>query len=83
MPEALANATALTGIRDQEIVLALIAVGTGKAVGQDAAFEIAAKAALDIRRRRLTGGPVESSSQVSRCVWTIRCHGVHSGRRRW
>ncbi len=34
-------------------MLALIAVGAGKAVSEDAAFEIAAKGALDIGGRRL------------------------------
>jgi hypothetical protein len=52
-----AHATTLAGVGDQEIVLALITVSAGKAVGEDGAFEIAAKAALDIRRWRLTGWP--------------------------
>jgi len=40
---------------DQEIVPALVAAGAGKAVGEDAAFEIASEGPLDIRWWRLTG----------------------------
>ena len=64
-----ANAPALTGIGDEEFVLTRVTPGAGKAVGEDAAVEIAAEAALDIRRRRLTTGsagelrPVRSSAQ--------------------
>ena len=38
-------------------MLAGITSGAGKAVGEDAAFEIAAEAALDVGRRRLTARP--------------------------
>jgi len=37
---------------DQEVVFALVTVGSGKAVRQNSAFEIAAKCLLDMRGRR-------------------------------
>ena len=49
-----AHATALAGVGDQEIVLALVAVDAGKAMRENAAFEIAAEGALDMRRRCFT-----------------------------
>ena len=50
-----AHATAFAGKGDQEVVFALVTVGSGKAVGKNAAFEIAAKCLLDMRgRRRIT-----------------------------
>ena len=49
-----AHATALAGVCDQEIVLALVAVGSGKAVSKDAAFESAAKCPFDMGRRRFS-----------------------------
>ena len=38
-----AHVATFAGVCDQEIVLALVAVGSGEAVGENAAFEIAAK----------------------------------------
>ena len=49
-----AHATALAGVGDQEIVLALVAVGAGEAMRKDAAFEIAAEGSLDMGRRCFT-----------------------------
>ena len=49
-----AHTTALAGVRDQEIVLALVAVDSGEAVSKDAAFEIAAEGSLDMGRRCFT-----------------------------
>lgn len=43
-----AHATALAGVGDQEIVLALIAVRSGESMRKDAAFEIAAEGSLDM-----------------------------------
>ena len=48
------HATTFTGVGDQEIVLTLVAVSSGEAVGEDAAFEIATKGALDMGRRCFT-----------------------------
>lgn len=48
-----AHAPALAGITDEEFVLAGVTSGAGKSVGENAAIEIAAEAALDIRRQRL------------------------------
>jgi len=48
-------------------VLADVTPGVGKAVGEDAAFEIAAEATLDIRRRRLaerTAGEFQPGGEV-------------------
>ena len=44
------HAAAFAGKRDQEIVPALPAAGTGEAVGQNAAFEVAAKLPLHVLR---------------------------------
>ena len=49
-----AHATALAGVGDQEIVLALVAVGAGESMRKDAAFEIAAEGSLDMGRRCFT-----------------------------
>ncbi len=43
-----AYATTFAGVRDPEIVLVLVAVGSGEAVGEDAAFEIPTIGALDM-----------------------------------
>lgn len=48
------HATTFAGVGDQKIVLALVAVGAGEAVGEDAAFEIAAEGSLDMGRRCFT-----------------------------
>jgi hypothetical protein len=52
-----AHAAALAGVGDEKFVLAGVTPGTDKAVGEDAALEIATEAALDIRWRRLASGP--------------------------
>jgi hypothetical protein len=39
------------GVGDREIMLTLVAVGASEAVGEDAAFEIAAKGPFDMGRR--------------------------------
>lgn len=49
-----AHATALAGVGDQEIVLALVTVGVGEAVSKDGAFEIAAEGPLEMGRRCFT-----------------------------
>ena len=62
-----ADATALAEVVNREIVLALVAVGASKTVGEDAAFEIAAEAALDMGRRCftvLTAGLLQPSFEV-------------------
>jgi hypothetical protein len=41
---------ALAGIGDEELVLALVAVGAGEAIRKDAAFVIAAEGSLDMDR---------------------------------
>jgi hypothetical protein len=46
-----AHTTTFAGVRDQEIVLALVAVRPGKAVSEDAILEIAAKCPFDMGRR--------------------------------
>ena len=38
----LTHATALAGEGDEEVMTAVVAAGAGKAVGEDAAFEVAA-----------------------------------------
>ena len=59
----------LARIRDEKIVAALGAAGAGKAVGEDAAFEVAAEFPFDMGRRRsaLPGiaGAFEPGRQVS------------------
>jgi hypothetical protein len=42
------HATTLAGVSDQEIMLTIVTVGTSETVGEDAAFEIAAKHPLDM-----------------------------------
>ena len=49
-----AYATTFAGVGNQEIVLALVAVRSGESMCKDAAFEIAAKCALDMGRRCFT-----------------------------
>ena len=49
-----AHTTALAGVGDQEIELALVAVGASKTMREDAAFEIAAEGSLDMGRRCFT-----------------------------
>ncbi len=49
-----AHTATLAGVCDQEIVLALVAVGVGEAVSKDAAFVIAAEGSLDMGRRCFT-----------------------------
>lgn len=58
------HAATLAGVGDQEIVLALVAVSSGETVGENAAFEIAAKCPLDIGRpsRNQITGPSRSRS---------------------
>ena len=46
-----AHATALAGVGDQEIMLALVAVGAGESVGEDAAFEIDRLGTVSIKLR--------------------------------
>ena len=46
-----AHATTFAGVRDQKIVLTLVAAGASKTVRENAAFESAAKGALDMGRR--------------------------------
>jgi hypothetical protein len=53
-------------------MLALIAVGAGKTVSEDAAFEIAAKGALDIGGRRL----VELSGRAFQPGFEVRLDGA-------
>jgi len=78
-----AHAAPFAGEGDQEVVPALVAMGAGEAVSENAAVEIAAKGLLN-----MGGGgdsspcPVESVSQVSKCVCTVRYQSVFSGRRR-
>ena len=51
--------------RDQEIVSALLAASAGEAVGQDAAFEVAAKLSLHVLRHALAVGvPLAGERQV-------------------
>jgi hypothetical protein len=50
-------ATAFTGEGDQESVPARVAVSAGKAMRQDAAFEIAAKGSFDVGGRWLVAWP--------------------------
>ena len=49
-----AHATTLAGVGEEEIVLALVAVGAGESMRKDAAFEIAAEGSLDMGRRCFT-----------------------------
>jgi hypothetical protein len=44
------HAPALTRVGDEEVVTALATAGTGKAVGENATFEVAAKFVLDVGR---------------------------------
>jgi hypothetical protein len=46
-----AHATTFAGVGDQEIVLTLVAVSSGEAMRENAAFVISAKGALDMGRR--------------------------------
>ena len=50
-------AAPFAGADDQEIVLALVTVGAGKAMGQGASVEVAAEGGLDIRGWQRTGWP--------------------------
>ena len=62
------HATTFAGVGDQKIVLALVAVGAGEAVGEDAAFEIAAEGSLDMGRRCFTvlaAGELQGTSATS------------------
>ena len=52
-----ADPPTLAGVGDEEVVTTVSAAGAGKAVGEDAALEIAAKFPLD-RRRGAAPGPV-------------------------
>lgn len=47
-----AHAPTFTRIRNQKVVLAGVAIGARKAMGKNAAFEIAPKSSLDIARWR-------------------------------
>ena len=69
-----AHAPALAGVGDEKVVAAFAAAGAGKTVGEDAAFEVAAKFALDIEAGGAPPGwtPPESSSQVAKWVCTVR-----------
>lgn len=49
-----AHATIFAGIRNQKIVLALVAAGASKTMREDAAFEVAAKSPFDMGRRCFT-----------------------------
>ena len=49
-----AHTATFAGVRDQEIVLARIAIGAGETVGEDATVEIVSEGALDMGRRCIT-----------------------------
>ena len=49
-----AHPTTFAGVGDQEIVLTLVAVSSSEAVGENAAFVIAAKSPFDMGRRCFT-----------------------------
>jgi hypothetical protein len=76
-----ADATAFAGVSHQEVVATIGAAGASEAVGENAAFEVAAEFAFDMGAAglRIPAKPdtpwrlsQESSSQVARCVWTVR-----------
>jgi len=63
-----AHPAPLAGEGDEEVVPALPTTGTGEAMGEDAAFQIAAELALDVDRHRIPSAHPSrwSASQVAK-----------------
>jgi hypothetical protein len=59
-----ADAAPLTGKGDQKIVPAAGAARAGEAVGEDAAFEVAAKFPFDMSRRRVEHGAFRLATTI-------------------
>ena len=73
-----AHATTFAGVRDQEIVLTLVAVGASKSMPTNAAFAISAECLFDIGWWRFTvlaAGEFQPGFEVGleRCLTTRNC----------
>src|SRR5512143_306256 len=62
------HAPALARVGDQEVVPALATPGAGETLGKDAAFEVAAKFALDVGRHRTARRTVTREFEPGRQV---------------